>query len=124
MINIRSTTGWAIALLLISQSLIAQQKRALTHADYDMWESLSAEKITKNGTYVGYQISPQQGDGRVEIFPFKNPSQKQLIPRGTGFQFTVDDAYAVGKIVAQKDSVYALKLKKKNKITLPFICLI
>ena len=119
MINIRSTTGWAIVLLLISQSLIAQQKRALTHADYDMWESLSAEKITKNGTYVGYQISPQQGDGRVEIFPFKNPSQKQLIPRGTGFQFTVDDAYAVGKIVAQKDSVYALKLKKKKADDLP-----
>lgn len=119
MINLRITTGWVFTLLLISQSLFAQQKRALTHADYDGWESLSADKITKNGAFVGYQISPQQGDGRVEIFPFKNPSQKQLIPRGTGFQFTVDDAYAVGKIVAQKDSVYALKLKKKKGDDLP-----
>ncbi len=119
MINLRITTGWVFTLLLISQSLFAQQKRALTHADYDGWESLSADKITKNGAFVGYQISPQQGDGRVEIFPFKTPSQKQLIPRGTGFQFTVDDAYAVGKIVAQKDSVYALKLKKKKADDLP-----
>jgi len=110
---------WLLALGLLSQSVIAQQKRALTHADYDGWESLSSEKITKNGSFVGYQISPQDGDGRLEIFPFNSPKQKTQIPRGNGFLFTADDAYAVGKISAQKDSVYALKLKKKKADDLP-----
>jgi dipeptidyl aminopeptidase/acylaminoacyl peptidase len=119
MINLRSTTGWVFTLLLISQSLIAQQKRSLTHADYDGWESLSSDKITKNGQFVGYQISPQDGDGRLEIFPFKTPNKKTTIPRGTGFLFTPDDAFAVGRIVAQKDSVRALKLKKKKAEDLP-----
>ena len=119
MINLRSTTGWVFTLLLISQSLVAQQKRSLTHADYDGWESLSSDKITKNGAFVGYQISPQQGDGRLEIFSFKTPTKKTTIPRGTGFLFTPDDAFAVGRIVAQKDSVYALKLKKKKADDLP-----
>ncbi len=117
--NLRSAFGWAFALLLISQSLIAQQKRSLTHADYDGWESLSSDKITKNGLFVGYQISPQDGDGRLEIFPYKTPTKKTVIPRGNGFLFTPDDAYAVGKIAAQKDSVYALKLKKKKADDLP-----
>ena len=108
---------WVI--LLFSQSLIAQQKRSLTHEDYDAWESLSSEKITKNGQFVGFQISPQEGDGRVELFPFKTPSKKTIIPRGTAFGFTPDDAFAVGKIVPQRDSVYALKLKKKKADDLP-----
>jgi dipeptidyl aminopeptidase/acylaminoacyl peptidase len=119
MINLRSAFGWVFTLLLISHSLFAQQKRSLTHADYDGWESLSSEKITKNGLFVGYQISPQDGDGRLEIFPYKTPTKKTVIPRGNGFLFTPDDAYAVGKIVAQKDSVYALKLKKKKADDLP-----
>ena len=108
--NLRSAFGWVFALLLISQSLVAQQKRSLTHADYDGWESLSSDKITKNGLFVGYQISPQDGDGRLEIFPFKSPTKKVLIPRGNGFLFTPDDAFAVGRIAAQKDSVRSLKL--------------
>jgi dipeptidyl aminopeptidase/acylaminoacyl peptidase len=119
MIHLVKRLAWLLALGLLSQPLLAQQKRALTHADYDSWESLSSEKITKNGAYVGYQISPQDGDGRLEIFPFKAPTQKTRIPRGNGFLFTPDDAFAIGKISAQKDSVYALKLKKKKGDDLP-----
>ena len=117
--TILSVFRWAVAILLFSQSALAQQKRSLTHADYDGWESLSAEKITKNGKFVGYQISPQDGDGRVEIFPFKSPNQKISIPRGTGLVFTADDTFALGRIVAQKDSIHALKLKKKKGDELP-----
>jgi dipeptidyl aminopeptidase/acylaminoacyl peptidase len=98
---------------------LAQQKRSLTHADYDRWENLSSEKITKNGQFVGYQISPQDGDGRVEVFPFKTPAQKVVIARGTSFSFTPDDQFAVGKITAQKDSVRVLKLRKKKSEDLP-----
>lgn len=117
--NLRSAFGWVFTLILISQSLLAQQKRSLTHADYDGWESLSSEKITKNGQFVGYQISPQDGDSRLEIFPYKTPSKKTIIPRGMGFLFTSDEAFAIGKIVPQKDSVRALKLLKKKADELP-----
>jgi dipeptidyl aminopeptidase/acylaminoacyl peptidase len=109
----------ASVLVFVSQNLLAQQKRSLMHADYDGWESLSSEKITKNGQYVGYQISPQDGDSRLEIFPYKSPANKILIPRGTGFSFTADDAFAVGKIAPQKDSVKVMKLKKKKADDMP-----
>lgn len=118
---IRKLIGSALFLSLIgTQVLFAQQKRSLTHADYDGWESLNSEKITKNGQWVGYQVSPQDGDTRVEIFSFKNPDQRIKIPRGTGFSFTPDDAFAVGKIAPQKDSVKMMKLMKVKKEDMPF----
>lgn len=110
---------WVIGVLFFIPATFAQQKRSLTHNDYDQWESLTSEKITKNGQYAGYQINPQEGDGRVEIFPIKNPSQKMIISRGTGFLFSHDDLYAIGKISPQKDSVKVLKLKKKKGDDLP-----
>lgn len=108
-----------LLLLLGSQILFAQQKRPLTHDDYDGWERLASEKITKNGKWIGYQISPQDGDGRIEIFSFKDPNQRQVIPRGSSFDFSADDAFAVGKIVPETDSVYVLKLKKTKKDDMP-----
>lgn len=106
--------------LLVSQVLFAQQKRSLTHADYDSWETLNSEKITKEGQWVGYQISPQDGDSRIEVFSFKNPDQRIQIPRGTGFSFSADDAFAVGKIVPRKDSLKVMKLRKVKKEDMPF----
>lgn len=118
---IRKIIGSALFLSLIAaQVLFAQQKRSLTHADYDGWESLNSEKITKNGQWVGYQVSPQDGDSRVEIFPFKNPDQRIAIPRGTGLSFSPDDAFAVGKIAPQKDSVKVMKLRKVKKEDMAF----
>jgi len=97
----------------------AQQKRSLTHDDYDGWESLRSEKITKDGLWVGYQISPQEGDGRVELFSFKNPTNKFVILRGSGYEFTADNKFAVGKILPQEDSVHLLKVKKTKKDDMP-----
>ncbi|GAB2481264.1 S9 family peptidase [Algoriphagus taiwanensis] len=108
-----------LILFLLWQSGFAQQKRSLNHSDYDGWESLSSDKITKNGKFAGYQISPQDGDGRLEIFSTSSPGKKTVIHRASGFNFSPDDAFAVGKILPQKDSVKVLKLQKKKGDDLP-----
>ncbi|HSF52443.1 MAG TPA: prolyl oligopeptidase family serine peptidase, partial [Algoriphagus sp.] len=51
--------------------------------------------------------------------PFSKPASKTIIPRGIGFSFSADDAFAVGKIAPQKDSVRVMKLKKKKADDLP-----
>ena len=112
-------TAYLLLFVLLSSVVEAQQKRSLTHDDYDGWESLRSGKITKDGLWVGYQISPQEGDGRLELFPYKNPENKFVIPRGSGYEFTADDAFAVGKIVPQEDSVHLLKVKKTKKDDMP-----
>tara|TARA_R110000850_G_scaffold199988_2_gene326192 strand:- start:601 stop:1308 length:708 start_codon:yes stop_codon:yes gene_type:complete len=64
-------------------------------------------------------VAPQDGDGRIEIFSFKDPNKRQIISRGSSFDFSADDAFAIGKIVPEKDSVYLLKLKKTKKDDVP-----
>jgi dipeptidyl aminopeptidase/acylaminoacyl peptidase len=115
----RLSKGIFLFLVFATQIGFAQQKRPLTHADYDGWENISSEKITKNGVWVGYQISLQDGNNRLEILSFKNPENRITIPRGTGFVFSPDDAFAVGKIVPEADSVRVLKLKKTKKDNMP-----
>lgn len=111
--------GVLLLLVFVAQIGVAQQKRPLNHDDYDGWERLSSEKITKNGQWVGYQISPQDGDGRLEIFSFKQPANKFIIPRGINFDFSPDGQFAVGKISPEDDSVRVLKLKKTKKDDMP-----
>ncbi|WP_194974251.1 alpha/beta hydrolase family protein [Aquiflexum lacus] len=100
-------------------SLNAQQKRSLTHFDYDGWESVSSEKISKNGAWVGYEINPQEGDGRMEILNYQNENQKIIFPRAKGLYFSNNNEFAIGKINPQYDSVRFLKLKKTKPENLP-----
>ena len=113
------TLVYFVCLFFAFSTVEGQQKRSLTHNDYDGWESLRSEKLTKDGVWVGYQISPQEGDGRVEVFSYKNPSSKFIIPRASGFDFSADDAFAVGKILPQEDTVHLLKVKKTKKDDMP-----
>lgn len=106
-------------ILLIYTSVSAQQKRPLNHQDYDQWEDISAEKITSDGKWIGFEINPQDGDGRLEIVKHEQPNQRHTITRGNKWSFSNDSQYAVGKIEAQKDTVRAMKLRKIKSDKLP-----
>ena len=100
-------------LLIFSFSILqAQQKRALTHADYDGWESVVAEKISRKGKWVGYEINPQEGDGRMEITTSTSGEIHRIIPRGTKMLFSPNEQFAVGKISPPVKAVQQQKLKK------------
>jgi len=108
-----------IWLFLTTLSLDAQEKRSLTHDDYDGWESVSSEKITKNGTWVGYETNPQEGDGRIDIVSPTNVANRYQISRGKNFVFSNEGKYAVGLIKPEHDKVRRLKLKDTKKDDLP-----
>jgi dipeptidyl aminopeptidase/acylaminoacyl peptidase len=106
---------WMISLL----PALAQEKRALTHADYDRWETISFDRMTKDGKWIGYEVNPQDGDGRLEIVATANSQNRFVIPRANRLGFSHNGQYAVGRIVAQKDSVRYLKLKKTKPDDMP-----
>jgi len=108
-----------ILLLFYGFELHAQQKRSLTHADYDGWEALGAEKISKDGSWVGFEVNPQEGDGRVELVEYQEAAKKIIIPRGTRWVFSHDSKFGIGKIVPQFEEVRQLKLKKTKPDDLP-----
>ncbi len=110
-----------ILILVVASStwVYGQQKRSLTHADYDGWESIGSERISKDGKWVGYEINPQEGDGRLELVDPKKPDAKTVIPRASKWRFSNDDKFAFGRITPQADSVRALKLRKTKSEDMP-----
>ncbi|MBT0811660.1 S9 family peptidase [Litoribacter ruber] len=106
-------------LMTMSFGLSAQEKRPLTHDDYDAWESVSSEKVSKNGKWVAYEISPQDGDGRIEVAAHQNPAEKHAIQRGKNFVFSNNGDFLMGLIKPQKDSLRVLKLKNTAKDKMP-----
>lgn len=61
----------AILLLLATFAAQAQQpattKRALTHNDYDSWRSIQAPQVSRDGKFVAYAYTPQDGDGEIVV---------------------------------------------------------
>ncbi|MBO0721936.1 MAG: prolyl oligopeptidase family serine peptidase, partial [Blastocatellia bacterium] len=59
------------AVCLVFPNLVARQarqaaaKRSLTHQDYDSWRSILGEQISRNGKFIAYALSPQDGDGEI-----------------------------------------------------------
>jgi peroxiredoxin/dienelactone hydrolase len=59
---------FSLAALLVAASLLpAQDRRPLTHDDYDQWKSLRGTAYSPDGSWVAYQLEPQWGDGVLEV---------------------------------------------------------
>lgn len=56
-----------LSLALFSVLLMAQTKRPMTYQDTNQWRSISGQKISSDGKFVGYGLFPQDGDGNVVI---------------------------------------------------------
>ncbi len=104
-------------MLLVSFMGLAQ-KRALTHADYDGWKSLGGQTLTKDGNYLMYMISPQEGDNMVTVM-HTSKDQKWAYPRLSRASFTFDDKWLVATIKPEADTVRMLKLKKTKADGMP-----
>ncbi|WP_186756697.1 S9 family peptidase [Echinicola salinicaeni] len=107
------------SLFILAVSAFGQQKRPLTHKDYDQWEAISSTKITDDGHWVGYEVNPQDGDGRFEVVSHDHPSKMITVSRGTDFNFSNDGKWAVGIIKAEKDSIRSLKLNEVGSKEMP-----
>src|ERR1700752_25081 len=52
---------------LAHQAAPATAKRPLTHQDYDSWRSVLAQQVSRDGKFVAYAYSPQDGDGEIVV---------------------------------------------------------
>lgn len=109
-----------VLLLLLPVSLFAQvNKRALTHADYDRWQSVRSQKISDDGRWVSYQVDAQEGDGTLYVSQSGSPGYKYRFPRGYQAQFTADSKFLVAKLKAPYADTRKAKLKKKRPDEMP-----
>lgn len=63
----RNMRARGVALALLFLSSLNGQKRPMTYADTDQWKSISGQKLSSNGKYVGYGLFPQDDNGEVVL---------------------------------------------------------
>ncbi len=57
-------------LALFAPSLIAQNKKVLTLADYGQWKRITSTVMSDDGKWVSYTYSPNDGDDTLVVKPF------------------------------------------------------
>jgi len=109
--------SFLLLFVLISISLSAQKKH-LTHSVYDEWKSIGSSQISNNGNWVNYDINPQEGDGWMYFYDFKN-NLLDSIARGTGSKISATNEFIVFLIKPTYAETRQAKVDKKKKEEMP-----
>jgi dienelactone hydrolase len=102
-------------LIVISVGLSAQTpaKRPISYDAYDGWKSIQGTKISRDGTWLVYALSPQDGDGELVVRNLKSGAETRQ-PRGRDAVITSDDRFVVFAIAPVKADVDKAKKEKKK----------
>jgi dienelactone hydrolase len=95
-----------------------QEKKVLTHNDYDHWKTLTGLEISNDGGHVLYLANPQNQDGDLIIKNIMNGSET-VIPRGAKAAFAKDNSFSVFHIEPPRVLVRQAKVEKKKKEEMP-----
>src|SRR5215204_1810935 len=61
------TVALLATMALAQQTAAPAPKHALTHQDYDVWRSILAQQVSRDGKFVAYAYMPQDGDGEIVV---------------------------------------------------------
>jgi len=105
-------------LLFASTNALVAQKRPLDHSVYDGWQSISTSALSKNGQYIYYVVSPQEGDGQLVVTTPDNQTVGR-IDRGNGASFSPDDKFLLALIKPFYAETREARIKKKKPEDMP-----
>ncbi|MFD2554892.1 S9 family peptidase [Sphingobacterium tabacisoli] len=98
-------------------SLIAQ-KKPIDHSSYDLWKNISSVDVSKSGNYIFYTVSPQEGDGYIDLKDKKN-NLLQRFERGTSPKMTKREDFLITLIKPPFKDTREAKIKKKKSDDFP-----
>ncbi|RPE00898.1 S9 family peptidase [Aureibaculum marinum] len=103
-----------IVLLFSFTFSYTQQKRSLTHDDYDLWKNIGSPQITDNGQLVVTTVSTAtgRGDGYLSIYNSKTGKTIKF-HNGQRAQISNDNNYIV---FFQKPDYELVRFEKKKKL--------
>ncbi|QEM03323.1 S9 family peptidase [Mucilaginibacter rubeus] len=93
-------------------------KKPLDHTVFDRWQSITGQRISNDGKWIGYIIKPQQGDAELIIKDSKNTSSIK-IPRADTVKITGDSKFAICLIRPFYKDTRQAKIKKKKQADFP-----
>lgn len=86
----------------------AQQKRALDHADYAIWNRIDDEVLSADGGWLAYRLVPGDGDARLVIRALRG-DRELSIERGVSARFSADSRYLVALVDPMESAVDAAR---------------
>lgn len=101
-----------LALVLVSTAF--SQKKVIDHTAYDGWKTLKNEKISNDGNFISYEITPLRGDGFLYIYNVKS-GKLDSIPRASNASFSGNSNYVAFKIAPGFDTLRNCELNKVDK---------
>ncbi|MFQ7113091.1 prolyl oligopeptidase family serine peptidase [Hallella bergensis] len=114
-ISVRSLT---VGMCLLGSFPLFAQKKPLDHDVYDGWQRIATPALSPDGTFLSYQINPQEGDGTLYI---RNNKRKKTIAVARGYkaQLTDKGLYAVCLVKPLFQQTRQAKIKKKKADDMP-----
>jgi dienelactone hydrolase len=91
----------------------AQQQKVLGHEEYEVWKGISGEAISRDGRWVLYSLTLQDGDPELVIRSVGSGTEYR-VPRGTGARFSAAGGHVVAQVQPAKDAARQAKLDKKK----------
>src|SRR5215472_12928882 len=56
-----------LALVSATSAQQTSTKRPLTHNDYDSWKSIQSQKLSRDGKFLAYALTPEDGDAELVV---------------------------------------------------------
>lgn len=110
--------GFTSALIASLCLVSAAAKRPLNHDDFDAWQSVYVNSISRSGLWSIYSVNPQEGDGIMSIR--NNKTDKVIaLPRGYKPAFSADEKWALALIKPLFADTRKAKIDKKKDADLP-----
>jgi dipeptidyl aminopeptidase/acylaminoacyl peptidase len=103
--------------LLCSASLFGQ-KKAISINDFNKWKRIESTRISTNGNYVMYKLSPEVGNKTLVLYNIKN-EKTDTLKRVSTADFAFNGHYAIATVVTDHEDVRQLKFKKEKKENYP-----
>lgn len=107
-----------ILALACSSTTLSAQKKPLDQSAYDGWKSIASPRISDNGDWICYSITPQRGDALLEFYNTQTGNVTR-IERGNGAALFNNGTWASFKIAVPFDSVRKAKIAKVKADKMP-----
>ena len=93
-------------------------KKPITHDVYDSWKSIQGTKLSRDGVWLAYALTPQDGDGELVVRNLKTDVERR-VPRGRDATITSDAKFVVFSIAALKSDVDKARKAKRRPEDMP-----
>jgi dipeptidyl aminopeptidase/acylaminoacyl peptidase len=107
-----------VFIFLTITSSIYSQKVPLDHSVYNSWKAIYNATVSSDGSFITYEINPQEGDGSLHVF-IDGTYERREFSRGKNPQISSSNQYVVFKIAPQFDTIRQMKIDKKKKEDFP-----